>query len=185
MRQSQGSIRTREPELCSLLRSLVEERPEDVAEIMHALGSVEEGLSRVPPLVVGEVVPLPLGGIGDPRQEILVTFRQPPHTYAGLSRDLPPNTVCMGFEDEHLQFGLNVGGPFDSRGRSRVTVSSSMPDPALTAYGSVIRWILEGDPTFTVRGDGVEEGWRITEEVLAVWADQPLLDYPAGSSGPV
>ena len=123
--------------------------------------------------------------IGDPRQEILVTFKQPPHTYAGLSRNLPPNTVCMGFEDEHLQFGLNVGGPFDSRGRSRVTVSSSMPDAALTAYGSVIRWIFEGDPTFTVRGDGVEEGWRITEEVLAAWAEQPLRDYAAGSSGPV
>lgn len=122
--------------------------------------------------------------IGDPRQEILVTFKQPPHTYAGLSRDLPPNTICMGFEDEHLRFGLNVGGPFDSRGRSRVTVSSEMPEAALTAYGSVIRWILEGDPTFTVRGDGVEEGWRITEEVMDAWADQPLHDYAAGSSGP-
>ena len=122
--------------------------------------------------------------IGDPRQEIIVTFKQPPHTYEGLSRHLPPNTISIGFEDEHLQFGLNVGGPFDSRGRSRVTVSSSMPDAALTAYGSVIRWILESDPTFTVRGDGAEEGWRITEEVLAAWADEPLRDYAAGSSGP-
>ncbi|MDO5533737.1 MAG: glucose-6-phosphate dehydrogenase [Propionibacteriaceae bacterium] len=123
--------------------------------------------------------------IGSPRQEIAITLKRPPHEYDALSTNLPPNTLTMGFEDEHLQVALNVGGPFDSRGRSRVTVSSSMPEAGLTAYGSVIRWILEGDPTFTVRGDAVEEGWRITEDVLAAWADQPLRDYPAGSSGPV
>lgn len=118
------------------------------------------------------------------RQEIQVTLKAPPHEYEGLSRRLPPNTITMGFSDEHLQIGLNVGGPFDARGRSRVTLDSRMPDAALSAYGSVIRWIFEGDPTFTVRGDGVEEGWRITEDVLAAWAVTPLLDYPAGSEGP-
>lgn len=122
--------------------------------------------------------------IGDPRQEIKVTLKRPPHEYDGLSRSLPPNTISMGFEDEHLRVDLNVGGPFDSRGRSRVTLDSSMPEAALTAYGSVVRWILEGDPTFTVRGDAAEEGWRITEDVVAAWADQPLRDYAAGSDGP-
>lgn len=122
--------------------------------------------------------------IGNPRQEMRVTFKQPPHEYDCLSRNLPPNTIAMGFEDERLEFGINVGGPFDSRGRSRVTVSSEMPDAPLSAYGSVVRWILDGDPTFTVRGDAVEEGWRITEDVLAAWSDAPLLDYEAGSTGP-
>ena len=70
---------------------------------------------------------------------------------------------------------------------TRVTLSSGMAGPGLTAYGSVLRGVLEGDHTFGVRGDAAEQGWRIVDEVLAAFEDGrvPLLEYPAGSSGPV
>ncbi|MFF0988833.1 glucose-6-phosphate dehydrogenase [Kocuria nitroreducens] len=127
--------------------------------------------------------------VGNPRQEIAVTFRRPPHDYEQLPRsgDVAPNVLRMGLEEEQLSLELNVGGPFDSRGMTRVTLSSGMARPGLTAYGSVLRGILEGDHTFSVRGDASEQGWRIVDEVLAAFKEGrvPLLEYPAGSSGPV
>ncbi|TDL44444.1 glucose-6-phosphate dehydrogenase [Kocuria rosea] len=127
--------------------------------------------------------------IGNPRQEIAITFRRPPHDYEQLPRsgDVAPDVLRMGLEEEQLTLELNVGGPFDSRGMNRVTLSSGMAQPGLTAYGSVLRGVLEGDHTFGVRGDAAEQGWRIVDEVLAAFEDGrvPLLEYPAGSSGPV
>jgi glucose-6-phosphate 1-dehydrogenase len=127
--------------------------------------------------------------LGNPRQEIAITFRRPPHDYEQLPRsgDVAPNVLRMGLEEEQLSLELNVGGPFDSRGMTRVTLSSGMARPGLTAYGSVLRGILEGDHTFGVRGDASEQGWRIVDEVLTAFEDGrvPLLEYPAGSSGPV
>ncbi|WP_309132009.1 glucose-6-phosphate dehydrogenase [Brevibacterium sp.] len=127
--------------------------------------------------------------IGKPRQEIAVKFRQPPHEYPQFPRDgdVPENILRLKFEEDQVLLELNMGGPFDSRGMTRVTAQTDTAEPELSAYGSVLRGILDGDPTLTVRGDAAEEGWRITEEILASFTDGsvPLRDYVAGSSGPV
>ena len=84
-----------------------------------------------------------------------------------------------------MQLETNVGSPFDSRGMNRLTLSSGVPEPGLTAYGSVMRWILDGDPTFTVRADATEEGWRIIDLIQNAYDTcAPLQEYPAGSAGP-
>ena len=124
--------------------------------------------------------------IGNPAQHIRVTFRKPPHDYHGWPHHLAPDVLSVGFEDEHVQIELNVGSPYDSRGMNRLTLSSGTGEPALTAYGSVMQWILDGDPTFTVRADATEEGWRIIDLIRDAYLnDAPLLEYPAGSEGPV
>ncbi|MFI7481336.1 glucose-6-phosphate dehydrogenase [Kocuria sp. M1R5S2] len=127
--------------------------------------------------------------VGDPRQEIIITFRPPPHEYAQFPHGgkVAPNVLRMGLQEEHLMLEANMGGPFDSRGTTRVTLSSGMAEPGLSAYGSVLRGILAGDHTFGVRGDAAEQGWRIVQEVLEAFEDGrvPLLEYPAGSDGPV
>lgn len=126
--------------------------------------------------------------IGRPRQEILIRFRRPPHEYRQFPHRgrVPENVLRMHFADEQLQLELNMGGPFDSRGMTRVTAQSDMAEPGLSAYGGVMRGILDADPTFSVRGDAAEEGWRITGEILRSFreADIPLQDYAAGGSGP-
>jgi glucose-6-phosphate 1-dehydrogenase len=126
--------------------------------------------------------------IGSPCQEIAVVFRRPPHDYENFPADgpLPNDVLRVGFEDERIAVELNAGGPFDSRGMTRTVLRSELPEPALTAYGSVLRWVLEGRRAFTVSGVGAEEGWRITEEIAEAYASgaAPLLDYAAGSSGP-
>lgn len=123
--------------------------------------------------------------IGDPAQHIRVTFRRPPHAYKGWPHPTAPNALSVGFEEEHVQLEANVGSPFDSRGMNRLTLSSGVPEPGLTAYGSVMRWILDGDPTFTVRADATEEGWRIIDLIQHAYDTcAPLQEYPAGSAGP-
>ena len=64
--------------------------------------------------------------------------------------------------------------------------TSSPPEDDLPAYGLVLRELLEGDTTLSISDVEAEEGWRILEPVLAAWAadEVPLLEYPAGSSGP-
>ncbi|GAA1660513.1 glucose-6-phosphate 1-dehydrogenase [Citricoccus zhacaiensis] len=126
--------------------------------------------------------------IGSPRQEIAVVFRRPPHDYEQFpsSGPQPPDVLRVGFEDERIDLELNAGGPFDSRGMTRTVLSTELPEPGLTAYGSVLRWVLEGKTAFTVRGDGAEEGWRILAQIAAAYASGqvPLQDYEAGSAGP-
>ncbi|GAA4514103.1 glucose-6-phosphate dehydrogenase [Brevibacterium yomogidense] len=127
--------------------------------------------------------------IGAPRQEIMVRFRPPPHEYAQFPHDgrVPENVLRMQFDDEQLTFEVNMGGPFDSRGMTRATLQSDMGRPGRSAYGSVLRGVLDADPTFSVRGDGAEQGWRIVEEILAHIEDGvvPLQEYEAGGPGPV
>lgn len=126
--------------------------------------------------------------IGSPRQEISVVFRRPPHDYEQFpsSGPLPADVLRVGFEDERIRLELNAGGPFDSRGMTRTVLSAELPEPGLTAYGSVLRWVLQGRRAFTIRGDGAEEGWRILAEVAGAYDSgaAPLRDYEAGSSGP-
>ncbi|MFB9072015.1 glucose-6-phosphate dehydrogenase [Citricoccus parietis] len=126
--------------------------------------------------------------IGSPRQEIAVVFRRPPHDYEQFpsSGPQPPDVLRVGFEDERIDLELNAGGPFDSRGMTRTVLSTELPEPGLTAYGSVLRWVLEAKTAFTVRGDGAEEGWRILAQIAAAYASGqvPLQDYEAGSAGP-
>jgi len=45
--------------------------------------------------------------------------------------------------------------------------------------------VLEGNQTFSIRGDGAEESWRIVEPILGIWAKNgvPLYEYPAGIEG--
>ncbi|MGD6979383.1 glucose-6-phosphate dehydrogenase [Citricoccus sp. CH26A] len=126
--------------------------------------------------------------IGSPRQEISVVFRRPPLDAGHVPAGGPPpaDVLRIGFEDERIALELNAGGPFDSRGMTRTVLSSELPEPGLTAYGSLLHWVLEGSGAFTVSGEGAEQGWRITEGITAAYGSgaAPLLDYAAGSSGP-
>ena len=56
----------------------------------------------------------------------------------------------------------------------------------LDAYGEVLRVILDGDPSLSIRGDTAEQCWRILEPAIAAWraGAVPLEDYQAGSNGP-
>jgi glucose-6-phosphate 1-dehydrogenase len=56
----------------------------------------------------------------------------------------------------------------------------------LLAYTAVLEDVLSGGSALSVSAQAAEQAWRIVEPVLQTWAAGivPLLDYPAGSSGP-
>ena len=124
--------------------------------------------------------------LGRARQEAVITFRPVPHVPTGLLGTPPPARLRLSFDPDALALDLAVnseGSPYDLEG---VQLSTRLGAPDLLPYGEVLAGVLTGDPTLSVRGDTVEECWRILEPVLAAWraGEVPLEEYPAGGDGP-
>jgi glucose-6-phosphate 1-dehydrogenase len=124
--------------------------------------------------------------IGEPRQEVVVTFRDPPRLPKGLEGYRRPDRLHVGLGAHSLALDLNVNGEGDPFTLEPVTLQGSYGPANLLEYGQVLRGVLEGSPPLSVRGDAAVESWRIVEPVLAAWraGEVPLEEYPAGSRGP-
>jgi glucose-6-phosphate 1-dehydrogenase len=120
------------------------------------------------------------------RKEAVVTFKQPPWVPTGLTGYERPDQLRIGFDPDRLSLDVNINGPADPSVLDRVTLQAAFGPGQLPPYGEVLRGVLEGDPTLSVRGDIAVECWRIVEPVLEAWRDSgvPLQEYPAGSTGP-
>ena len=121
-----------------------------------------------------------------PWNEITVHFKPVPHL-AFEGDGLPkPNILRLTLNPDRMELGINLnaeGDPFDLE---RITLATELAPQELSAYGKLIMDILDGNAVLSIRGDEAEESWRIVEPILAAWADPdfPILDYPAGSTGP-
>ncbi len=122
--------------------------------------------------------------IGDPRQEVRVVFKQHPHVYGPFCERVERNVLRVGLEQEEVTLEVDVGNPSRVTALQRVQLRAAAEQTHVSAYGNVVRWLLESNPAFMVRADGAEQGWRIRYTVLAEEGGSPLLDYPAGSTGP-
>ena len=123
--------------------------------------------------------------IGSPHQEVLVRFRPVP---AGAQEfgDPAGDILRMDLATGEISLELSAGGPFDPRGTSRVTLSSATPESPFSAYGSVVRRMLDADRSFSVSAEASQRCWRIVQPAIDAVADGlvPLQDYQAGSEGP-
>lgn len=120
------------------------------------------------------------------RKEAVVTFKQPARVPDGLTGHQRANQLRIGFGPDQLSFDVNINGPGDPFVIDPVELEATFGPGDLPPYGEVLRGILDGDPTLSVRGDTAEQCWRIVEPVLHAWRadDVPLQEYPAGSTGP-
>lgn len=120
------------------------------------------------------------------RKEAVVTFKQPSWIPTGLTGYDRPDRLRIGFDPDRLCLDLNINGPGDPSVIDPVTLETTVGPGDLSAYGDVLRGVIEGDPRLSVRGDNAVECWRIVEPVLQAWRDDqvPLTEYPAGSTGP-
>ncbi|MCW4384616.1 glucose-6-phosphate dehydrogenase [Salinibacterium sp. SYSU T00001] len=124
--------------------------------------------------------------VGAERKEIIITFRDVPHLPDGLLGVSEPSRlrISLSPEDVRLDVLMNGGGdPFDL---DCVTFEARLGTADLGPYGEVLSGILTSDPTLSLRGDVIEECWRIVEPVLTSWREGnvPMEEYPAGSMGP-
>ncbi len=127
-------------------------------------------------------------GLSAPRKEAVVTFKQPSWTPTGLSGTGEPDhlRIGLGFGADTLSLGVNINGPGDPLELDPVTLETEFGAGELPEYGQVLKGVLEGDPTLSVRGDTAADCWRIIEPVREAWRNDevPLGEYPAGSTGP-
>lgn len=126
--------------------------------------------------------------LGDPRKEAIINFREPERVPEGLTGVESCNRlrIGLGFGADALRFDLAVNGPGDPKVLDGVTLEAQLGAGYLSEYGEVLKGVLDGNPTLSVRGDAAVECWRIIEPVRRAWkaGEVPLEEYPAGSRGP-
>jgi glucose-6-phosphate 1-dehydrogenase len=124
--------------------------------------------------------------LSNTRKEAVITFKRPQRIPDGLTGPRQPDRLRIGFGPDQLRIDMNINGPADPFVLDQVTLEADFGPGNLPPYGEVLRGVLDDDPILSVRGDAAEECWRIVEPILAAWRrdDVPLLEYPAGSSGP-
>ncbi|THG28741.1 glucose-6-phosphate dehydrogenase [Naasia lichenicola] len=124
--------------------------------------------------------------IGDPRREIVLTFRPTPFLPTGLSGPRVPERIVLGIHPQTLALDVAVNGRSEPFHLEHAAFDVELAERDLTAYGEVLAGVLGSDPTLSVLGDVAEQCWRIVSPVLKAWrADEiPLDEYRAGSRGP-
>jgi glucose-6-phosphate 1-dehydrogenase len=90
----------------------------------------------------------------------------------------------FGLEPEGLRLELTGMGRATSL--APLTLSAGMDTPELPAYGRILLDVLSGNSVLSIRGDEVEEAWRVVTPILEGWSRDlaPLEEYAAGSDGP-
>jgi glucose-6-phosphate 1-dehydrogenase len=124
--------------------------------------------------------------LGRERREIAVTFREVTAMAFGPRAAPRSNVLRFRIDPDLMALDLNVNGAGDPLDLEDLTLQAALAPQDLPAYARLLLAVLEGDPTFTIRGDEAEESWRIVEPILTEWAagGVPLREYPAGSAGP-
>ncbi|MCX7700810.1 MAG: glucose-6-phosphate dehydrogenase [Gemmataceae bacterium] len=120
------------------------------------------------------------------RHEVMVVFRPVPHL--AFSQGHPrPNYLRLRLNPDRVELGLNLNGlsaPLDQLDQAKL--AADFPPQELSAYARLLLDVFEGNAVLSIRGDEAEESWRIVEPIQRAWAEGavPLLEYPAGSTGP-
>lgn len=124
--------------------------------------------------------------IGDPKQNVVFTFREVPHLPTGFAGPKTEAQLRIGIKPATLELDLVTNGRDDPFELECDVLHTEFGPSELSAYGEVIAELCQGDPTLSVRGDIAEQCWRIVTPVLDAWRrDRVRLDtYPAGSRGP-
>jgi glucose-6-phosphate 1-dehydrogenase len=124
--------------------------------------------------------------LGADRHEVRVRFRPVPHLAFEEDQDPQPNVLRLHVDPDRLTLEVNLNGTGDPFRLERAGMAVVLAPQELSAYARLLLDIFAGDPVLSIRADEAEEAWRIIEPILDGWRNDatPLLEYPAGSSGP-
>jgi glucose-6-phosphate 1-dehydrogenase len=125
--------------------------------------------------------------LGKDRREIAVHFKPVPHLAFAGGSDPRVNVLRVELNPDRLALALNINGPGDPFDLEYIELDTDLAPQEIPAYGRLLLDLLRGDLTLSIRDDEAEESWRIVEPILEAWrrGDVPLLDYAAGSAGPI
>jgi len=122
------------------------------------------------------------------RGEIAVHFKPVPHLAFQRVGEPRANVLRLRLGPDQVVLNLNVNGPYDPFDLEELELSADFaPQEFFSAYERLFLDLLEGNTTLFVRADEAEEAWRVSESILEHWEEGlvPLLEYPAGSEGPI
>jgi glucose-6-phosphate 1-dehydrogenase len=122
--------------------------------------------------------------------QVAVTFRPPPLCLYHGRPDAcvaPSNVLYLDLQpDEGFRLEIEVKEPGPTSRLRTVPLRFAYAEAfgeVPEAYETLLLDVVEGDQTLFVRGDEVEESWRLYRPLLE--ADLPVHPYPAGSWGPI
>lgn len=126
--------------------------------------------------------------------EIAIQFTQVPLSLFGqrnLAGEAPNVLVLQIQPDEGITLFLGAKSPGSVMQiepvKMRFSYAEAFPGDPPEAYERLLLDSLLGDATLFTRSDEVEEAWRLTDNIIAAWADQDLKNMPiyeAGTQGP-
>ncbi len=128
------------------------------------------------------------------KTEIAIRFKQAPftpfqHTPVGC---LPDNWLIISIAPDEgiaLQFAVKRPGPVVDLAAVRMDFRDRdwFPNEPNVGYETLIYDVIMGDHTLFMRGDMVEEAWRVVQPVLDAWAAAKgdIIAYASGSDGPL
>jgi glucose-6-phosphate 1-dehydrogenase len=124
--------------------------------------------------------------LGRDRHEIRFCFRSVDQELFDWGGSEPLNALTMTIEPDTLVLDIALNGSDDPQVLEPAQLRADCSPELLPTYARLLLDIIDGDPTFSIRGDEAEESWSIVEPILAAWSDGavPLEEYPAGSAGP-
>jgi glucose-6-phosphate 1-dehydrogenase len=125
---------------------------------------------------------------------IVIQFKPVPHNLfdSKTISDLRPNQLIISIQPEMeitLLFHAKEPGvqlhikPVEMD----FTYKESYDAPVPEAYETLLLEVLEGDASYFMRADQVEEAWKVVTPILEAWKKDTAIrfpNYPAGSWGP-
>lgn len=109
---------------------------------------------------------------GRDRDEITVIFRQ--------NGDYPANRLTLGFEHDYVEIALNAADPARDRS-TQITLRSGLAPVAMSAYGRVVKGIIEGIDYLAIPAEAAVLGWDAMERIAEKLNAAELEEYPAGT----
>ena len=122
------------------------------------------------------------------RGEIAVHFKPVPHLAFQRANDPQPNVLRVQLGPDRITLNMNINGPYDPFDLEQIELSAYFaPQNFFSAYERLFFDLLQGNTTLFIRADEAEESWQVVKPILDAWKKGlvPLLEYPAGSDGPV
>ncbi|MGD9765331.1 MAG: glucose-6-phosphate dehydrogenase, partial [Candidatus Binatia bacterium] len=124
--------------------------------------------------------------------EICIQFRPVPHLAFPPEQvgDIEPNRLYLQIQPEQAiveRFQAKYPGPTMRLATVETRFSySEFNEPTPEAYETLLLDVMVGDATLFMRGDQVEEAWKVVMPIIEYWDHQgaTLPIYPAGSWGP-
>jgi glucose-6-phosphate 1-dehydrogenase len=124
--------------------------------------------------------------------EIVIQYRPVPHMAfpPEVVGEIEPNRLYLQIQPEQgivEAFQAKYPGPTMRLTTVETRFSySEFNEPAPEAYETLLLDVMRGDATLFMRGDQVEEAWKIVMPILDYWTQQgsSLATYPAGTWGP-